>query len=106
MPPTTRPSTRPTIRTGLAAAALLLLPLLAPGQARADGNIGWLDVASDPPAEIFIDDADTKLVTPQAHLPLAAGHHKLKLVAPDGRQSKIGFSVAAGKTTSLTMQPR
>jgi hypothetical protein len=76
------------------------------GVARADGNVGWLDVTSEPPAEIFIDDADTKLVTPQTHLALPAGHHKLKLVAPGGAQSKIGFSVAAGKTTSLAMQPR
>jgi hypothetical protein len=89
---------------GIVAAAVALLG--AVGIGRAEENIGWLDVASDPPAEIFIDEADTKLMTPQKHMPLAAGHHSLRLLAPDGKHSKIGFSVAAGKTTSLTMQPR
>lgn len=99
-------SVGPQMKSALATAVAAMALLTTVGLVRAEPSVGWLDVASDPPAEIFIDDADAKLVTPQMHLPLQAGHHTLKLVAAGGKQSKIGFSVAAGKTTSLSMQPR
>jgi hypothetical protein len=91
----------------LLAAATIILTVLtgSVGVVLAEDKIGWLDVASDPPAEIFIDDATTHKFTPQVHLPLTAGHHNLKLVAKDGATSKIGFSVAADKTTKLTLKP-
>ena len=68
------------------------------------GDAGYLHVESDPPARIAIDDADTQAVTPQAHLELKAGHHKLTLVTLDGaRKRSIGFNVEAGQTTTLTI---
>ncbi len=73
-----------------------------------DAHIGWLDVTtSNPvePAHVFIDDAGTNLVTPQKHLPLVEGHHKLTLRTDDGRSSSIGFSVTAKTTTSLVLHP-
>jgi hypothetical protein len=75
------------------------------GVARADdAETGWLDVASDPPAEILVDEADTNKVTPQTHMPLKAGHHKLTLVTKDGAHKRsIGFNVTAGQTTKLTI---
>jgi len=86
------------------AMAVALGPLLAVRTVRADGEPGWLDISSDPPAEIFVDDQDTKTVTPQHHIALPAGHHNLKLVTTDGsRQRKIGFKVEAGKGTTLTI---
>jgi hypothetical protein len=86
------------------AAGLALAALLAGSSGRAQADVGWLDVSSDPSAEIFIDDADTQKATPQSHLPLSAGHHRLKLVTPDGaRKRSIGFNVEAGKTTKLTI---
>ena len=85
-----------------ATVALLLRNGLTPAEPR----VGWLDVTSDPPAEIVLDGVDTKLVTPQKHLPVAAGHHDLRLLAADARRSEIGFTVAAGKTTSLSLRPR
>jgi hypothetical protein len=89
----------------LLAACAMTVTLLGGATVRADGDAGWLDISSDPPgAEIFIDDADSKSVTPQHHLALAAGHHRLKLVTADGaRQRKIGFTVEAGKGTTLTI---
>jgi hypothetical protein len=85
------------------AACALALTLLGGRSVHADDQ-GWLDVSSDPPAEIFIDDADTRMVTPQPHISLAAGHHRLKLVTPDGaKQRKIGFSIEAGKGTTLSI---
>jgi hypothetical protein len=67
-------------------------------------DAGYLHVESDPPARIAIDDADTRAVTPQAHLELKAGHHKLTLVTLDGtRKRSIGFNVEAGQTTTLTI---
>jgi hypothetical protein len=87
------------------------------GLVHAQPGIGWLDVAAQPDdgkpvaAAIILDDAglhDDKghaLTTPQTHLPLAAGHHNLVLVAPDGKSSHIGFSIQAGKTTSFTLHP-
>ena len=75
------------------------------GVARADdAETGWLDVASDPSAEILVDEADTNKVTPQTHMPLKAGHHKLTLVTKDGAHKRsIGFNVTAGQTTKLTI---
>jgi hypothetical protein len=71
----------------------------------ADADTGYLDIASDPQgAKILIDDRDTGKTTPQSHLPLPAGHHKLVLVAPDGAHRRsIGFTVEAGQTTKLTV---
>ncbi|HTQ44849.1 MAG TPA: PEGA domain-containing protein [Polyangiaceae bacterium] len=75
------------------------------GIARADdAQAGWLDVASDPSAEILVDEVDTDKATPQTHMPLKAGHHKLTLVTKDGAHKRsIGFNVTAGQTTKLTI---
>jgi hypothetical protein len=66
---------------------------------------GLLDVASDPPAEVFIDETDTGKVTPQHRLELEVGHHKLTLVSKKDSVVKrtIGFNVLAGQTTKLTI---
>jgi hypothetical protein len=70
----------------------------------AESDTGFLDVGSEPPARVLIDDADTKTITPQPHLPLKAGHHKLTLVTLDGaRKRTIGFNVEAGQTTRLAI---
>jgi hypothetical protein len=70
----------------------------------ADKDAGFLDVSSDPPAKVFIDDADTGKVTPVQQLPLKAGHHKLTLVTADGTHKRtIGFTVDAGQTTKLSI---
>ncbi len=83
---------------------VVMTGLLGAVAGRAQADVGWLDVASEPPAEIFLDDVDTKKVAPQTHMPLSAGHHRLKLVTPDGgRERSIGFTVEAGKTTQLTI---
>jgi hypothetical protein len=72
---------------------------------RADqADAGYLDVASDPAAKIVVDGTDTGKVTPQSHLELKAGHHKLTLVTLDGARSRtIGFKIEAGQTTKLTV---
>jgi hypothetical protein len=70
----------------------------------AQTDAGFLDIGSDPPARVIIDDADTKTVTPQPHLELAAGHHTLTLVTLDGaRKRTIGFKIEPGKITKLTI---
>jgi hypothetical protein len=69
-----------------------------------DADTGYLDVTSDPPAKVFVDDADTGKTTPAAHLPLKAGHHKLTLVTSDGAHKRtIGFTIDAGQTTKLSI---
>ena len=77
-----------------------------PPSQRREGHAekGFLDVESDPPAEILIDDAATGKVTPQ-RLELEAGHHKLTLVSTRDRARRrtIGFNVDAGKTTKLAI---
>jgi hypothetical protein len=71
---------------------------------RGDQETGFLDVTSDPPARVHIDDADTGKTTPVQHLPLKAGHHKLTLVTADGAHKRtIGFTVDAGQTTKLSV---
>lgn len=102
------------MKAALAMAAMTATLLLGIGLVRADSTVGWLDVdvASPPPAAIFIDDAGLvdkagkPLLTPQTHLPLAAGTHALLLQTPDGKKSKIRFSIAGGQTTRLTLQPK
>jgi len=78
-----------------------------PGRAhhrQADGDSGFLDVSSEPPAKVLIDDADTGKVTPLQHFPLKAGHHRLTLVTADGTHKRtIGFTVDAGQTTKLSV---
>jgi hypothetical protein len=70
----------------------------------AETDTGVLEVSSDPPAHVLIDDVDTKTVTPQGHLELKAGHHKLTLVTLDGsRKRTLGFNVEVGQTTKLSI---
>jgi hypothetical protein len=69
-----------------------------------EGATGFLDIASDPPAKITIDDADTGKLTPQPRLELPAGHHKVTLVTQDGAHKRtLGFTIQAGETTKLTL---
>jgi hypothetical protein len=75
-----------------------------PSQRLGQADAGVLDVSSDPPARIAIDDADMGKVTPQPRLELKAGHHKLTLTTLDGAHTRtIGFTIAAGQTTKLTI---
>jgi hypothetical protein len=81
-----------------------LLAAAPAGDRAGQNDIGFLQVASDPPAHVLIDDADTKTVTPQPHLELKAGHHKLTLVTLDGLKKRtIGFNIESGQTTTLTI---
>ena len=74
----------------------------SPGPSQAER--GYLDIASEPPAKIVIDGADTGKTTPQHRLELPVGHHKLTLVTLDGKhQRSIGFSVERGQTTQLSV---
>jgi hypothetical protein len=67
---------------------------------------GFLDVSSEPRAEIFIDEQRTGLWTPQT-ISLRPGHHKLTLLRPaarpegDRRASNYGFTVEPRQTTRL-----
>jgi hypothetical protein len=100
----------------LAFGAMAMTLMLGVGPAVADSDVGWLDVdvSSPPPAAIFIDDrgltdrAGKPLLTPQKHLPLAAGSHSVVLQTPDGtmKSKPLRFSIAAGQTTRLTLQPK
>ncbi len=97
-----------TLLTTCTLVGALLGPLGAHASDVADrmgqSDAGFLNVASDPPARVIIDDADTKTVTPQPHLQLPAGHHRLTLVTLDGsRKRTIGFNVEPGQTTALTI---
>jgi hypothetical protein len=84
------------MKTLLSVCALAAM-LLSSGRGSAEGDTGYLDIASDPQgAKILIDDKDTGRTTPQSHLPLAVGHHKLLLVTPDEKHRRgLGFTVEA-----------
>jgi hypothetical protein len=79
--------------------------LAAPhADAGAETGTGFLDVSSDPPAKILIDDADTGKVTPQPHLELKVGHHKLTLARIDGGHDRtFGFQIESGQTRKFTV---
>jgi hypothetical protein len=94
-----------------ALAAILLAAVMGAARpaARLDragsADMGFLDVSSEPPAaKILIDDVDLGQTTPQQHLAVTAGHHRLTLVTSDGAHKlTVGFSVEAGKTKKLTL---
>lgn len=70
--------------------------------APSQGERGFLDIASDPPAKIIVDGADTGKTTPQHRLELPVGHHKLTLITLDGaHQRSVGFTIDRGQTTQL-----
>jgi hypothetical protein len=70
--------------------------------APAQGERGFLDIVSDPPAKIVVDGADTGKTTPQHRLELSVGHHKLTLITLDGaHQRSVGFTIDRGQTTQL-----
>jgi hypothetical protein len=88
----------------LATVLAFLGTMLPFGNVSAQADAGFLNVASDPPAEIIIDDADTGKVTPQPKISLPAGHHRLTLVTKDSAHKRtIGFRITAGETTQLTI---
>jgi hypothetical protein len=79
-------------------------PRSAVGWVQGAPDTGFLDIGSDPPAKISIDDADTGKVTPQPRLELKVGHHRLTLVTVDGSHKRtIGFNIEAGQVTKLTL---
>ncbi len=71
--------------------------------ARADGDTGYLTVTSDPPAHVFIDDADTGSTTPLAHYELKAGRHRVVLVTDAGTRRPIGIVIVAGEEKRLNV---
>jgi PEGA domain len=75
------------------------------GHRSGDADVGFLDVSSEPAAaKILIDDADTGQTTPQHHLAVKTGHHRLTLVAADrAHKLTVGFTVEAGQTKKLTL---
>jgi hypothetical protein len=92
------------------AALLLVAALWFVGSAMAmnqveDADTGFLDVSSEPSgAKILIDEADLGQTTPQHHLPVKVGHHRLTLVTSDGAHKlAVGFTIEAGKTKKLTL---
>lgn len=73
-------------------------------QPAAETDVGFLDVSSDPSsAKILIDDVDVGQTTPQHHLAVHAGHHRLTLVTSDGHKLTVGFTVESGQTKKLTL---
>jgi hypothetical protein len=70
----------------------------------AEPGVAFLDVSSDPVAKILIDETDTGKVTPEPHLVVKPGRHKLTLVTLDGgRVRTLGFAIEAGETRKFTV---
>jgi hypothetical protein len=69
-----------------------------------EAHAAILDVASDPVAKILIDAVDTGKTTPERHLFVRPGRHKLTLVTLDGRRQRtLGFTIEAGETRKFTV---
>jgi hypothetical protein len=75
-----------------------------PASVAADSDAAFLDISSEPPARILVDEADTGKTTPQHRLALPAGHHTLTLVTRDGAHKRtIGITLKAGQTKAMTI---
>ncbi len=69
------------------------------------GQRGWLDLETVPPAKVFIDGEDIGEETPLYAWPLAAGKHRVRLVAErDGIDRDIEVTIAAGMTTIVRLR--
>jgi hypothetical protein len=84
----------------LLAMCAVTVGLLGVAEVSAQPRVGYLEVWSEPVAEIVIDGADTGLRTPQT-LPLRPGHHNVTLLRGERRPSTYGFKVEPGRTTRL-----
>src|SRR5689334_21169765 len=63
------------------------------------GDVGYLSVASDPPAKISIDGKDTGKTIPADKVELAVGHHQLTFVSLDGKLTRtLGFNITKTET--------
>ncbi len=93
-----------TLICGIACGAAARPARAAPPAPPSQTGTAFLDVASFPTAKILIDEIDTGKVTPEAHLQVAVGRHKLTLVTLDGaRRRTLGFTVEAGQTRKFTV---
>ncbi len=65
-------------------------------------DVGYLEVYSEPRAEIILDDELTGMWTPQT-MALRPGHHKLTLLRRERerRPSSYGFTIEPRQTTRL-----
>jgi hypothetical protein len=89
---------------GIACGAAVRPARAACRAAPSQGDAAFLDIASFPRAKILIDEVDTGKVTPEAHLQVAVGRHKLTLVTLDGARTRtLGFTVEAGQTRKFTV---
>lgn len=86
--------------SALLAMCAVTVGLFGVAQVSAQPRVGYLEVWSEPTAEILIDGSATGLWTPQT-LPLRPGHHNVTLLRGERRQSTYGFKIEPGRTTRL-----
>jgi hypothetical protein len=86
----------------LLAMTAITATLLGAVAVEAQPRVGYLDVRSEPRAEILLDGNPTGLWTPQL-LTLDAGHHAVTLVRRERRPSTFGVRVEPGRTTRLNI---
>lgn len=86
----------------LLAMSVAAATLLGAAAVAAQPRVGYLDVRSEPRAEIVIDGSPTGLWTPQV-LALDPGHHAVTLVRRERRPSTFGIRVEPGRTTRLNI---
>jgi hypothetical protein len=65
---------------------------------------GTLSVSSTPPGKVYLDGADTGLVTPIVDLPVAAGPHTLRIVEEGtGRETSTELNMEPGGALNLNL---
>jgi serine/threonine protein kinase len=68
---------------------------------------GYLRIGSQPWTSIFVDGKDTGLHTPQTHIKLSAGTHKIQLTNPQFNvRDTFSIDVGAGETQTVTKNYR
>lgn len=106
------PATPPPAATPAPAAPAATPPAAPPAAPPADATppatpaptTGMLSVSSEPTgAKLFLDGADTGLVTPVVDFPVPPGAHTLKLVGADAREIASEFTIEAGGSLNLNL---
>jgi len=107
-PPTAVPVGAPAVRVeplvddGASAAPVAVDKQAGVAPAAQVSGFGVLQIGSKPPCDIYVDDRDTGLTTPQRAIRLRPGRHRIGLTNADvGIDERFTIDIRDGRTTKV-----